>query len=271
MAKLAANRTRSPADVHFRGHKSDRRIRVRHESRGFSPGDGSIAGLTAWYDFSDLTTLFQDTARTNPVTADAQVIKGMTDKSGAAIHLSEATNGPAYKAAIQNGKSVSRYDGINDVLSGAAAQTTTVYTMIGVLVVSGGAGTTREIFGCAGAASGYGFRAVSTNNRGQVLPGVAECADNATTASWEIWVARHSAGASTFYVNGGTAIALTNAASNPAAPSGASTYVGGSFGAFHNGDVGECLLYNSTLSLADVNTIGAYLGTKWGITWTTAT
>jgi hypothetical protein len=37
-----------------------------------------------------------------------------------------------------------------------------------------------------------------------------------------------------------------------------------------NGDYGECLVYDSALSLANINIIGPYLGTRWNFVWTTA-
>jgi hypothetical protein len=61
----------------------------------------STPNLTAWYDPSDLTTLFQDTAGTVPVTADGQTVALMKDKSGHGNHLSQATAGnrPTYHTA----------------------------------------------------------------------------------------------------------------------------------------------------------------------------
>ncbi|MGP1680839.1 MAG: hypothetical protein ACTS8S_00740 [Giesbergeria sp.] len=46
----------------------------------------------AWYDPSDLPTLFQDTAGTAPVTAVEQAVALMLDKSGRGNHASQATS-----------------------------------------------------------------------------------------------------------------------------------------------------------------------------------
>jgi hypothetical protein len=47
----------------------------------------------AWYDPSDLTTLFQDSAGTTPVTAPNQTVGLMLDKSGRGNHATQATLG----------------------------------------------------------------------------------------------------------------------------------------------------------------------------------
>ena len=46
----------------------------------------------AWYDPADLSTLFQDTAGTTPVTAVEQAVALMLDKSGRGNHASQATS-----------------------------------------------------------------------------------------------------------------------------------------------------------------------------------
>jgi hypothetical protein len=48
------------------------------------------AGPGAWYDPSDLTTLFQDSAGTTPVTAVEQPVGKILDKSGGGNHLNPA-------------------------------------------------------------------------------------------------------------------------------------------------------------------------------------
>lgn len=51
----------------------------------------SLPSLRAWYDPSDLTTLFQDDAGTVPVTAPGQPVGRMLDKSGNGNHATWAT------------------------------------------------------------------------------------------------------------------------------------------------------------------------------------
>lgn len=60
---------------------------------GFNPaavlfGAGEQGG---WYDPSDISTLFQDTAGTTPVTATGQTVARINDKSGRGNHLTQAT------------------------------------------------------------------------------------------------------------------------------------------------------------------------------------
>lgn len=71
----------------------------------------------AWYDPSDLSTLFQDSAGTTPVTAHGQPVGRINDKSGNGNHLTQATAGrrPLYQDD-SSGKYL-LFDGTDDLLS----------------------------------------------------------------------------------------------------------------------------------------------------------
>ena len=59
----------------------------------FSPASLFAAGEQGvWYDPSDLTTLFQDSAGTTPVTAVEQAVGRMLDKSGRGNHATQSTS-----------------------------------------------------------------------------------------------------------------------------------------------------------------------------------
>lgn len=72
-------------------------------SRGFSPLSLFAASEPgAWYDPSDLTTLFQDSAGTTPVTAAGQPVGRIKDKSGNGFHATQTTAEarPTYQADV---------------------------------------------------------------------------------------------------------------------------------------------------------------------------
>lgn len=76
----------------------------------------TLPHLQAWYDPSDLSTMFQDTAGTTPITADGQAVARINDKSGNGNHLMQSTAGqrPLYKTS--GGKSWLLFDGSDDFL-----------------------------------------------------------------------------------------------------------------------------------------------------------
>lgn len=86
---------------------------VRPHGVAFSPLSLSPS---AWYDPSDLTTLFKDTAGTTPVTADGDAVARINDKSGNGYHLLQSTAGarPLYKTS--GGLSWLQADGVDDTL-----------------------------------------------------------------------------------------------------------------------------------------------------------
>jgi len=83
----------------------------------FTPADlftGSDAGF--WYDPSDLSTLWQDTAGTTAVTADGQSVARVDDKSGNGNNALQATAGnrPLYK--VSSGIHWIAGDGVDDAI-----------------------------------------------------------------------------------------------------------------------------------------------------------
>lgn len=96
-------------------------IQVRGEA-AFSPLSLFAAGEQgAWYDPSDLSTLFQDSAGTVPVTAVGQPVGHMLDKSGRGNHVTQATG--SLKPILKQdggGRYYLEFDGVDDVLIAAS-------------------------------------------------------------------------------------------------------------------------------------------------------
>lgn len=69
----------------------------------------------AWYDPSNLTTLFQDSAGTTPVTSAGQTVGLMLDKSGRGNHATQATlaQRPTYQID-STGRPYLSFDGVDD-------------------------------------------------------------------------------------------------------------------------------------------------------------
>jgi len=91
-------------------------IRIGPSGSRFSPAPLFAAGEPgAWFDPSDLTTLFQDDAATVPVTAAGQSVAVMLDKSGRGNHATQTTalNRPTYQVD-SSGRGHLLFDGSND-------------------------------------------------------------------------------------------------------------------------------------------------------------
>jgi hypothetical protein len=63
--------------------------------------------LVLWYDFTDITQLFQNTGATTPITADGQIVNACTNKGSAAgstaISGVGVSTGPTYRVDQMNG------------------------------------------------------------------------------------------------------------------------------------------------------------------------
>lgn len=82
----------------------------------FSPGD--LLPI-AWYDPSDLSTLFQLSDGTVPVATNSDPVGSIADKSGNGNHLATAGSRPLYKTS--GGFSWLEFDGTDDAIAGTFA------------------------------------------------------------------------------------------------------------------------------------------------------
>lgn len=83
----------------------------------FSPADLFALGEDGgWYDPSDLSTLWQDTAATTPVTTSGQSVARIDDKSGNGHHLIQSVSGdrPLYQES--GGLRWLDFDGVSDYI-----------------------------------------------------------------------------------------------------------------------------------------------------------
>lgn len=131
----------------------------------------SISTLVGWYDASVIGTLWQDAARTTPVSANSDPVGAWDDQSASALHLTQGTAGakPTYKSADVNGKAGLSFDG-GDYVFSSAAGVATLYAgvdkpivVFAVIMLNPTTGT-QCIAGIGNSASSVGFRALRTSS-----------------------------------------------------------------------------------------------------------
>ena len=217
-------------------------------------GDGDFSplqfnGLFLWLDASQLGL------------ADAAAIATWNDLSSNGRNFSQGTadNRPAFKAAIQNGRGIARFDGSNDFLQSVANQTlsqpstwfvvarrtgnTSAYNRVLYTVDNGELGFDNEV------------------NTTYIYAGEASYPDEAAADSaFHIIAGGFKANSSILRVDGvqGVGDIGPNNIANQA------MFIGHSTNPLA-GDVGEIILYSGQLSTADIGRVESYLASKWGI------
>lgn len=110
-----------------------------------------------WYDPSDFSTMFQDSAGTTPVTADGQPVGKILDKSGRGFHATQATATSRPILGLENGRYYLTFDGVDDGLSTAAIDFTATDKMTvwaGVRKLSDVTAVISELSAASGSNSG---------------------------------------------------------------------------------------------------------------------
>ena len=238
---------------------------LRPRATGFNPK--SIAGLQAWYDLADTTTLGPTSSGVGTVTNNGPV-KFVKDKSASGLDLTQTGSdsiSPTFLSSSQNGKPSLSFDGGDQVnRTGSGAIMTAPFTLF-IVCKANATGTTR-VCGVASnrsigpfAASSTQWGIFQTNAAGTVSTfGVS------ATSPSILAVTCSAALASQFFGNG-TSSGTANLASITPGNFALGADVSGG-GSTINGLIHECLSYNSVLSASQLSAVTRYLGGKWGIT-----
>lgn len=245
----------------------------------FSPAD--ISGLQLWLDAT--TGLFDATSGGSPVTADGSAVARWEDQSGNGRHFTQSTslNRPLLKTSIQNSKNVVRFDGSNDRMIGPNELKFAPPVSIFAVISAGPIAAYQTIYGngtLAGGVQGYGiwvsdisdnlgafssqYRDSSTANTNYYtatipIAGVFFIGNSIITSTKNILYFNNSTEDSQDHLIG-------TITPNQDVLIGARAD-GGSFNWHLNGDIAELIIYNSSLSTINRESVRNYLNTKWAI------
>jgi hypothetical protein len=218
-----------------------------------------------WVDFSDITTLFQDSAGTTPVTADGQVIGKVADKSGNNNHLTQAGAAglkPLYKASIQNSKSIARFDAADDILKITGITLNQPEHVFIVAKYNGAFDFDDTLFDGATNNTMRLYRTDATTLK--MFAGTANVlAVTTTPQSWHILRAVFSGASSKLGIDSGAYSATANVGSSNAGGLTLNATGGGTLLA--GCDIAEVLVFPAAIGATPDAAIISYLNTKWAV------
>ena len=227
----------------------------------WSPTD--ISGLQVWYDFSDISTLYQDSGKTTPVTSDGDVIGCVADKSGNGNDATQSTtaNKPTYKTGIQNGLSIGRGDGSDDYMLLDSTMTLSTFTIAGAWIFNA---TGDSVWGDNDDCILQGTNATTISSRMSGGSWLTQSTTKNPTGSFYVWNV-------TWAGSGGNHVIYQNGSQEDS-----DAYTCANFDVTMifsrrtalsnlNGDIGELFFYNSVVSEGDLSNIHTYLNNKWAV------
>jgi len=229
-----------------------------------------LASLVAWYDFSDADTLFTDAGSTN-VSSDGALIYQANDKSSNGYHLRQGTEAarPAYTTNIQGGLSIAR-SGVAAAkwLARDGVTLSQPYSAVVVARWPAAADNYPNLWDSNTKYNRFSVARISTSvsfaNTTEFFAGTSVYVP-ISLGTWHIMATNVSGASTAVYVDGGAANTISI---------GTDTWklivLGNRYTLDRSfGDIGEVIICNAGLSTADLNALGGYLATKWGLTWTT--
>lgn len=228
---------------------------------------------TAFYDAS-ISDVWQDSARTTPAVADADVIGAWDDLSGNGYHVTQGTtaNKPTLRTNVLNGFPVIRSDGSDDFLANASfPDFGDTYTVIAVAVNSVSADASQALFEVSTGTANAGFvmfHDTVGRFRGRDASGLRDVSGaDYRDGAGRIHTGRNTGTAVQYRVNG-SAVAASTAytAPNPNTLSRLDIFrITGNTVYTHVGDLAALIIFNTSLSDADRDALETLLNTRYGV------
>lgn len=238
---------------------------------GFNPK--SLSGLEMWLDASVTTSLYDATSGGSTPSSGSGVAR-WEDQSGNGYHVTQGTanNRPARTVSARNSLDCLAWDGTNDgLVSGSVSASLAAYTVAIVTRLDGtGGGTFGRVWTRAND-SGPRTWLMNGNTTWAVAGGARFTpSGTANTGTWYVLVHRWDGTADysglTCWVNG-TKYTFASGSFTPNSTAntvyGIGTHTTLTTRSYY-GLMGEVLIYNTSLSDANVSSVQSYLNNKWG-------
>ncbi len=231
----------------------------------------NLANCSLWLDGADVSTMFQDTAGTNPVRRTGSTVALWRDKSVSANHASNTTAQPTVTFGVRNGFNVVNFNGAQ-YLTLSTTTLPTGSTQCSFFFVTRTTSTGVQVFFTYGAnpnntnqnpqfyygnsllaTDTYGASGLSDNTNYLNSYVVTSCTFTTVNAAWD---------------NGSPFSGGTTAVSLNTGTGWASIGVGrvtSTLQYYLTGQIGEIIVYNRALSTADRQLVEGYLAWKWGL------
>lgn len=231
------------------------------------PDDASVGNQYSWHDFSDTTTLYQDTAKATPVAANDDPIRVAVNKFAGNDDLTAPSDTvrPLWKQAALNDLGVAEWDGVDTQLDHAEWPATDFTAFWVVKNVDANAGSHIG--------SGEIYLAVTGSSYDADPRAVAHVADNSSVGAsvmnagdFNIVELVRSGTSYTVLVNGQDAGTLTNASGFTLDTIGPFHVMGTTFDAWwFDGQLAERIRYSAALDARTRAQIRRGLAAKWGV------
>lgn len=219
----------------------------------FRPSD--VSGLHVWLDAADSTTL----------TVPNGKVEEWRDKSGNGNKVNQSTeaNRPNSGVKYKNGYNTIDFDAnTSDYLISSSPWTTPLTQPITVFIVSNtnSLNSTRYVFAGLNAGEAVFFK--DSSNKYTMNAGASLADSSAIDTAFHCWTLEFN-GASSDLSKDGTSVATGNAGANGLTGMALGSSRLGTL--FHDGSIGEVLIYDGALSAGDITSIETYLSDKWGL------